>query len=619
MNETLARKLKVLPRDPGVYLFRDADGDLLYVGKARSIRSRVKSYFGKGTDGRLATRFIERKVADVEFVVTRSEKEALLLENNLIKKMKPRYNLRLRDDKSFLNLRIGVHEPYPRLEPTRRVRQDGALYFGPYANAGALRRTIRFLRSFVPLRDCKDAEFHSRDRPCLEYEIGRCSAPCVGYVSAQEYQGDVLRAVAILRGGARDLVQLVRREMKGAADKLQFERAAALRDHLKSLEMSLEKQEVETRTLGDVDAIGLWREGGLTEVLVLFVRDGKIVRSAGYTFQDDLPDDELLSEFLYQFYAGGRPVPHEVLLPVEAYARAGLEEWLGEKRESRVFLRVPQRGPKVRLMQMAADNARLTLLASTDRKRRNAVLLDQLKEFLGLSSTPICIDCVDISTTGGRGTVGSCVRFRDGEPQKSGYRRFRIREAAPDDEYASMGELLRRHLTRARDKRELPDLLIVDGGKGQWNVARAVLDELKIDRVDLIALAKGGRRGRSLLLDAGEEERVFTIGRGDPIVLAPDEPLSLLLQRIRDEAHRFAISYHRKQRSKASLASELDQIPLLGAKRKQLLLERFGDLEGVRGATEEELSSVAGIGPRAAREIVRYFGRDRGGSGQARG
>ncbi|MFG0320318.1 MAG: excinuclease ABC subunit UvrC [Planctomycetota bacterium JB042] len=608
MNETLARKLENLPSEPGVYLFRDGAGGLLYVGKAKSLRSRVRSYFGQGSDRRLATWFIDRKVEDLEFLVTRSEKEALLLENNLIKKLKPRYNLRLRDDKTFLHLRIDPRDEYPRIVPTRRIKKDGARYFGPYANAGALRRTLRFLRSFVPLRDCKDSDFRSRTRPCLEFEIGRCSAPCVGLISREAYAGDVERAVRILKGQTRELVTTVKDEMREAAERLQFERAAVLRDYLKSLEMSLERQEVESRTLGDVDAVGVWREGGLTEIVVLFARQGKIVNTVGFTFEHDLPDDELLSEFLPQFYGGGRPIPEEVLVPSPPYGRETLEEWLSERREAACALRVPTTGEKARFLELARENARLTLLASTDKRERTAAVLEELKDRLGLSRAPLRIECFDVSTTGGRDTVASCVEVRDGEPRKTGYRHYRIKDADPGDEYASMGEVLSRRYRKAKEERDLPDLVVVDGGKGQWNVARRVLDELGIEGVDLVSLAKGDRRGRGLLLDAGEEERVFTRGEGDPVVLDQASAPMHLLQRVRDEAHRFAITYHRKRRGARSLASELDAIPLVGPRRKQILLARFGDLDGVRRATEEELAAVDGIGPRAAREIRRHFG-----------
>lgn len=610
MNAALARKLDNLPAEPGVYLFRDASGALLYVGKAKSLKSRVRSYFGKTTDGRLATRFIERKVADVEFIVTRSEKEALLLENNLIKKMKPRYNLRLRDDKTFLHLRIDPKEEYPRIVPTRRVMKDGARYFGPFANAGALRRTIRFLRSFVPLRDCKDSDFNTRTRPCLEFEIGRCSAPCVDLIPKEEYARDVGRAISILKGRTREIVKTVKLEMQVASDQLQFERAGVLRDYLKSLEVSLERQEVETRTLGDADGIGLWREAGLVEIVVLFSRQGKIVNTAGFTFEHDLPDDELLSEFLPQFYGAGRPVPAEILLPSDPYARETLQEWLTEKREDAVALTVPgagESGEKARFLELARENARLTLLASTDKRERTAAVLEELKALLGLGRAPLRIECIDVSTTSGRDTVASCIEFRDGEPRKAGYRHYRIKEADPGDEYASMGEVLGRRYRKAKEERDLPDLIVVDGGKGQWNIARRVLDELRIDGVDLISLAKGGRRGRGLILRAGEEERVFTRGEGEPIVITQGTAPLHLLQRVRDEAHRFAITYHRKRRGRRSLASELDSIPLVGPKRKQILLARFGDLEGVRRATEDELAGTDGVGPRAAREIRRYF------------
>ncbi|MBI4881920.1 MAG: excinuclease ABC subunit UvrC [Planctomycetes bacterium] len=608
MNETLKLKLSGLPAEPGVYLFRDAAAALLYVGKACSLKSRVRSYFGRTRDQRLAARFIEKNVADLEFIVTRSEKEALLLESSLIKKLKPRYNLRLRDDKSFLNLRLDPRDPFPRIVPTRQVRRDGALYFGPYPGTRAIRMTLRFLRSFVPLRDCKDADFQSRTRPCLEHEIGRCSAPCVGLRSQAEYARDVERAVRILRGETTELVLLVEKEMQEAARREQFERAAALRDYLQSIAAAAPRA-AETGACGDLDAVGVWREGGLTQVVVLFVRQGRLVDRAAFTLQQELPEDELLAQFLQRFYEGGRPVPAEILLPGEAYGRAALAQWLAERRGSRARLWAPRRGEKARLVELARENARLSLHASSDRRERAALLLEELRARLDLRRVPVVIDCVDVSTTGGKETVASCVQFRHGEPHKASYRRFRIKQADPQDEYASLREVLSRRGLRARAEQSFPDLLIVDGGRGQWNAARAVLDGLGAQHVDLIGLAKGARRGRGLVLKQGEEERIYTRGAGDPLVLEQVSPLNMFLQRVRDEAHRFAIAYHRQRRGRRSLASELDAIPLLGPRRKQILLERCGDLEGIRRASEAELAALPGIGARVAREIARHFGR----------
>ncbi len=608
MNETLRQKLSSLPAAPGVYLFRDAAGALLYVGKACSLKSRVRSYFGRVRDQRLATRFIEQHVADLEFIVTRGEKEALLLESSLIKKLQPRYNLRLRDDKSFLSLRLDPREPFPRLVPARRVRRDGALYFGPYPGTRAIRLTLRFLRSFVPLRDCKDADFHHRARPCLEHEIGRCSAPCVGLRAPADYARDVERAVRILRGETGELVLLVEQEMQAAAGREQFERAAALRDYLQSI-AAAGPRAAEKEQVGDVDAVGVWREGGLTQVVALFVRQGRLVDRAAFTVPEELPQDELLAQFLQRFYEGGRPVPPEILLPGEAYGRAALAEWLAERRGARARLWAPQRGEKARLVELARENARLSLQASGDRRRRLALLLEELRALLDLERVPLVIDCVDVSTTGGKETVASCVQFRQGEPHKAGYRRFRIKQADPQDEYASLREVLARRGARARAEESFPDLLIVDGGRGQWNVARAVLDGLGAEHVALIGLAKGARRGRGLVLRAGEEERIYTRGSGDPLVLPQASPLNMFLQRVRDEAHRFAISYHRRRRGRRSLASLLDAIPLVGPRRKQILLGRFGDLEGIRRASPEELAALPGIGARVAREIARHFGR----------
>jgi excinuclease ABC subunit C len=603
VTEALQRKLDQLPTEPGVYLFRDAAGELLYVGKAARLRSRVRSYFQSTSDGRLATFFIDKYVADVEFVITRSEKEALLLENNLIKKLKPRYNLRLRDDKTFLSLRLDPRADFPRIVPTRRIHKDGALYFGPYANAGAIRRTLRFLRSFVPLRDCKDTDFKSRTRPCLEHEIGRCNAPCVGMQSREEYAQDVARAVRILRGDADELIAQVKDEMQRASDRMHYERAAVLRDHLESLSTSIEKQGVDTHALGDADAIGVHREGGLTEVVVLHAREGKLVSTSGFTFEHDLPQDELLGEFLAQFYSGGRPIPELILLTDEPYGRDTLVEWLRERRGGAVELRVPKHGEKARLLELAAENARLTLLASTDKQRRTAGVLDRLRQRFGLTRPPLWIECLDASTTAGKDTVASCVAFKDGEPWKARYRKFRIKTARPDDEYASIAEAVERRYARAIKEQQFPDLVIIDGGKGQWNAARTVLDALGVKNVDLISIAKGGRRGKGLVLGVGEEERVFTRGEGEPFVLEPEADDTKLLQRIRDEAHRFAIEFHRKSRSRTSLTSELDAIDGIGPTRRKALLLRFGSVAGMRSATVDELAAVDGMNMRAAHEL----------------
>lgn len=612
-SRRLLEKVASLPTGPGVYLFRDAAGELLYVGKARSLRSRVRSYFRDGKDRRLATRFIARRVADVEFVATRSEKEALLLENNLIKRLRPRYNLRLRDDKTYLSLRIDPRRPFARIEAVRRVRRDGARYFGPYANAGALRRTLRFLRSFVPLRDCKDSDFRSRTRPCLEYEIGRCGAPCVGLEDEETYRRHVDRALRILSGRTRELVEEARREMERAARSLQFERAAALRDFLHDLEVTSERQDVDRALEVDADVLGLHREGGFVEIAVLYVRSGKVTRSDAFTFEQDLPDDEWVGEFLERFYEEGRYVPPEVLVPVRPNAEEALRERLAELRGGAVDLVVPRAGLRSRWLEMARENARLALLASSQRRRKSAELIELVRERLGLRRPPVAVEAFDVSTTQGRQTVAVCVRFTDGEPDRSRYRRYRIRAAPSGDEYGAMEEALRRHYSRmvTERRKEVPDLVLVDGGKGQWNVARRVLDEVGLTRVEVAAIAKGARRGRGVLARPGDGDRVFLQGEGEPLGLAPDDPALLFLGRVRDEAHRAAIAYHRRSRSRASLASELDAIPLVGPKRKQILLLRFGSLEGVRRATEEELARTDGIGPKAAREIRRWFERSR--------
>ncbi|MEW6741980.1 MAG: excinuclease ABC subunit UvrC [Planctomycetota bacterium] len=600
----LAGKLQRLPRTPGVYIFKDEGGNVLYVGKAKDLRSRVRSYFVTSTDRRLAVQFIERHVADLEIVQTRNEKEALLLENNLIKKLQPRYNIRLRDDKSFLHLKIDRAHPYPAIVPVRRPRADGAQYFGPYASAGAIRGTLRLVRSFIPLRDCSDREFARRTRPCLKHQIKLCAAPCVERIGREDYARLLDEAVSILQGRTTDVLERLRAEMAAASVALDFERAAILRDQIRFLETSTAGQKVEAAERFDLDALGLYREGDLLEIVVLFFRDGKLVAASPHSFDSDLPSDEALSSFLWQFYGrGGRAIPGEILVPGPVYGTELVACALAERRGARVLIHHPRRGEKVRHLQLAAENARLSHKMSAARMEANARVLERLKDWLQLGRVPADIECCDISCTSGAQAVGSIVRFRRGEPWRSGFRRYRVKTAAGADDYAMLGEVLRRRLHRGKELADLPDLLIVDGGRGHLNVALRLLRELSIEGLSVAGLAKAPRRGGGLTLRPGEEERLFLPHVREPLRLPPETEECHLLQRVRDEAHRFALEYHRKRRGRASLASILSGIRGLGPAKATRVLATFGGLRGLSAASTEELAKVPGIGSKLAAAI----------------
>lgn len=604
ISAALADKLEAVPARPGVYLLKDDRGKVIYVGKAKSLRSRVRTYF-RGGDERQQVVFLMRRVADLETLVTANDKEALILENNLIKQYKPRYNIRLKDDKSYVSVKVTVRDAWPRILVTRRIRKDGSRYYGPYHSAWSVRETLDTIRRVIPLRTCSDGVFRNRARPCLEYQIKRCLAPCCLEVDPEVYQRHLREAVLLLEGKSDELVRKLRGDMGRAAEDLRFEDAARLRDRIRAIERTQEKQQAVAHGGADQDVFGLHREGGFVEAQVLFVRNGRLTGNQAYSFDDiDLTDEELLAALLAQFYQGERYVPEEVLVPFDLDDAASREELLGERKGARVRLFRPQRGDKARLLAMAAENAAHGFRERRDSGRSREKMAEELQQRLHLRSAPKRIECYDISNIHGTLAVGSMVTFDEGEPDKSRYRRFRIRTVEGSDDFAMMYEVLKRRFTRAKEEGSFPDLVVIDGGKGQLNVAVEVLRELDIAAVDVVGLAKMRvERDAQAAEIRRSDERVFLPGRKNPVVLRQNSAALLLLTRLRDEAHRFAITYHRELRGKDRLRSPLDDVAGIGPERRKALLRTFGSLARVAAATVEQLAAVPGITPETAAAI----------------
>jgi excinuclease ABC subunit C len=542
-------------------------------------------------------------------IVTASEKEALILENNLIKQYKPRYNIRLKDDKSYLSAKITNH-PWPRITVTRKIVKDGGRYFGPFGSADGLRETIDIIRKVFPLRTCTDAVFRNRSRPCLEYQIKRCLGPCCLPVDRAEYERHLHAAAMLLEGKNLELVREMREQMKEHASRLEFEQAARIRDRLRAIDRTVERQTVLHHWGIDQDVFGLYREGGFIEAIVLIVRSGKLTNTHGWDFQDlEFPDHEVLAGLLSQYYQGARSIPDEILAPVALEDGEVRAELLSERRGKKVEFIVPQRGEKLRLLEMAMENARQSFAARRDNEKTRERMLDELRTKLHLRNAPKRIECYDISNLQGSMVVGSQVTFDEGEPQKNLYRRYRIRGFEGQDDFASLYEVLTRRLERAQRENEYPDLWVIDGGKGQLNVALQVLKERGLsEQIDCVSLAKqhvlNDRRAKEV---AKSEERVFLPNRKDALVLAKNSTALFLLVRVRDEAHRFAITYNRELRRRARLRSLLDDIEGVGPVRRRALLRHFGSLRRIREASLEKIAEVKGLNRELAAEIRRHL------------
>ncbi len=615
MNETVLARLETLPNAPGCYLFRDTKGVIVYVGKARNLRSRVRQYFAAGsTDYRYFVPLLEKVLGDIETVVTETEKEAVLLEDSLIKEHKPRYNVRLRDDKTYLSIKLDLRADWPRLEVVRRPSADKAQYYGPYPSATAARRTLKLVNKHFKLRTCDDATMASRTRPCLEYQIKRCPAPCVYEVDRESY-GQQARFVGLFLEGKNDeLAKSIEADMKTAAKSLAFERAAQLRDQLSAIREVQERQRVSEVSDRDRDVVGIYREGDAVALAVLVVRAG-FVRDTQVTLltRCELPDDEIVDAFLSQRYGVGEDdvakrsrIPDEILVPVLPEAHEGIAQWLTDQRAKKVEVAVPKAGSRARLLAMANQNAQHRFRERRVVEKTAEEHADALADRLGLLKPPRTIECVDISHHRGQDTVAAIVCLKDGAPNKKNYRSYHVKEDTGGNDYAAMLEVLRRRFARGKNHEagwEFPDLFMVDGGRGQLGVALAVLEELKIDGLAVCSLAKERENvtGDKLV------DRVYLPGRKNAIAIDRHQAALVLLARARDEAHRFSNKIREGLHHRRRLASELDQLPGVGTKTRVALLKHFGSLDAVREASLDQLERVSGVNAPRARAVFEHF------------
>lgn len=590
----LQAKLEHLPRQAGVYLMKGARGEVLYVGKAMGLADRVRSYFHRSAEHTPKTKLLLSLVADIETFITRSDLEALILESNLIKRHRPRFNVVLRDDKHYPYLRLPVKEDFPRLTIVRKVQKDGALYYGPYVPAGALRETLRVIKKVFPLATCTINIDGKADRACIEFEIKRCMAPCIGNQTREEYHRIVRQVRMFLEGRDHELLDGLRGEMEAAAERQEFEEAARLRDRIFKIERTLERQRVAQTAFTNQDVIGLARQGAAADLQLLFIRGGLLIGRKDFFWEAaDASDEELVRSAIGQFYNKEMLPPKELLVPVPLGEAALIESWLTEKRGEAVRVVAPERGAKHQLLRLAEENAAAALadhVREQDLDRRAA---EELQRLLRLDRAPRRIEAFDVSNIMGDQCVASMVVWDEGRAKKSDYRKFRIQTVAGANDFASMQEAVRRRY-RETDALPLPDLVVIDGGVGQLMAAVEALKQAGHAGVRAIGLAKARDE---------KEERIFVPGRKGAIVLKPGAPATHLLQRLRDEAHRFAVTYHRKLRGKALVASRLDPIVGVGEIRRTRLLREFESLEKIAAATDEELRDAAGVDAKTAAAI----------------
>lgn len=584
-------KLQDFPTQPGVYLMKDPHGKVLYIGKAKNLKQRIKQYFVPGRDGRFMVPFLIAKVKEIDFIVVFSEKEALLLENNLIKQHQPRYNALLKDDKTYIALKVTNKEEWPMVQLVRyrgKPEPDG-LYFGPYTSALAARQTLDLIQRVFPLRQCSDQELARRTRPCILYDIKRCIAPCVGKCTKGEYQGIVQKVIQFLRGQDQEILDELRKEMIKAADELNFEHAASLQKTIKYIQKTIEEQHVEKLFGSDSDAFAIFRQGEEVVLAQLLFREGKLQGSQQYSFSNIAEEDEeLLASFLMQHYAQQTELPKEILLPVAIQDSAALAEILKGERNRGVTIITPSRGQKRTWVEMAYTNAEAIFKQSKDQAVIREKILLEMQEKFRLTRYPKTIECIDSSNMGSSEPVASLVVFTNGEKDSKLYRKYKIRTAEAPNDYAALEEVLTRRYQRAEKENSLPDLIIVDGGKGHLSIARKVLLQLNIASVDLIALAK--EEGRH---DKGStSEQVFLPDIKDPILLRNTSQVLFLLQQIRDEAHRVAITFQRKRRSKSTITTALEGLTGIGPVKRKQLLRHFGSVKKLQQASREELEQV---------------------------
>ena len=588
------------PHSPGVYLMLDSKSAVLYVGKAKDLLKRLASYAHFSGAEYNKTTIMLARVHKVDTIITSTEKEALILEASLIKKYKPKYNIILRDDKNYPYIRVTVQEEWPRVMMARKKRKDKARYFGPYSSSSAMWSTLKLISALFPLRHCKSAKLKKRSRPCLNNQIGKCLAPCTGKADHKLYQGHVNNIILLLEGRNRFLKRHLQDQMKTASDSLEFERAATIRDQISALSRTLEKQVISASHNKDQDVFGFGRQDTAVTIAILFIRDGLINGSRTFFLADPYGEDPaILSQVLGQFYDFDTPVPKEILLPFIPVNIDLLQDFLTDKADKNIAIKVPQRGDNLKLIAMANTNAQQIFKEKEKKEESWQSLSRAMVKKLHLSRAPEKIECLDISNIGGKQPVGSLVSFRKGEADKSNFRHYKIRTIEGPDDYGMMKEVIGRRMRRGIEEDTLPDLFVVDGGRGQLSMALAIAEELSItDRLDWLGIAKDKN---------GEGEKLYKPGRKNPLILQPYNPVLLYLMRIRDESHRYGVTFHRKLRNKATLFSDLDTIPGIGIEKKKNLLKHMGSLKRIKTATIAELLEVKGIGSELAKQINSHF------------
>jgi excinuclease ABC subunit C len=604
-------QLGLFPASPGVYLMKNKTGKIIYIGKAKNLRNRIRTYFSKTGDGRLSVSFFLPRIKSIEVIITGNEKEAFLLENILIKKHKPQYNIRLKDDKTYISLRIDTKKKYPGLEWVRKRKKDGAMYFGPYSSSSAVRNTVRFLEKIFPLRSCTDSVMRNRCRPCIRKQIGRCLAPCVIPVEEKEYHALVNGVILYLRGNMKELKKRLSEKMLGFSNAMNFEKAAELRDRISAIDATVEKQAISDERCRDVDVIAHYSAEGQCCIVIFQYRMGVVSGTRSFTFsQQERSTGEIYYSFIAQYYGENTFIPGRIFVAVEPDEINLLEDWLSDIRGAFTRISVPQRGKMLKALQMVKDNSREEIKRKLEGERDLTLTLQALQGKLRLPEIPTHIEAFDISNIQGRLAVGSMVCFIDGKSDTSKYRKFKIQTVIGSDDFAMMYEVVKRRYTRLKkEKKPLPKLILIDGGKGQLNAALRALNEIGLEGISIIGLAKSrikddkkkpGKKYQTL-------ERVFLPNRKNPVILRPGSPALFMIQRIRDEAHRFAITFHKKLRSKSQRISILDEIPGIGPSRKKELLKHFGSLSAIKKVSIEELSSVNGMNKKSAENVYYFF------------
>ncbi len=619
-NKKLSRKLKTIPTGTGVYMMKDAGNEVIYVGKAKNLKNRVRSYFQSSGDERLFIKFLVKRISDIDFVLTDTEKEALILENNLIKQFKPRFNINLRDDKTFVSIKLDMNLKFPYPVIVRQIdppagkgrgakKNSNILYYGPYSSSRAVRETLRYVNSLFPIRKCSQTVFKSRVRPCLYYQIGKCVAPCCDLIDEATYKELINEIIMVLKGKNAELLKVIKKKMHDASVALKYEKAAKFRDRISAIEKTVEKQKISTLEFVDRDVFGYYGDGNSIQIQAMFIRNGNLEDIASYRFSTIKNTlSNVFCSFLNQFYARTRFIPDEVVMPVESEDREILEDLLSDKKGHKIKVICPKRGEKLKLLEMATKNAENTFKIRQRVGDDMESNMASLKKHLGLTNIPERMECFDISNIGGKQAVGSMVTFEKGVAVKSKYKRYKVKTVSQSDDYAMMYEVLTRRYTRAFKEDDFPDLTVVDGGKGQLGIAKRVFDELGVERVDLIALAKGKRRVTERA-DSKQKhaERIFICDNADAIVLNQDSSELRLLVNIRDEAHRFALAYHKKLRKEQYYKSPLDKITGIGQVKKKNLLKHFGDMQKIRNAPLDELEKVKSVSAKDAKVIYGFF------------